>query len=200
MKFAGKFATTSTRNGSATSPAWALYSSIVLYWLRRYFWITVSMWSVRSASRCSMCCGSVQIRDADELLVVVGQVHERGEVLAEADRVDDREPHLARRQRGQEPEHDRLERLHGRGRPWSRALSKSEHDPGTAGTPGTFIGSAGSATRLVVVVGIPPGSRVRSMSKSPKRTPAGTLIAAGGLIPERAVPVGVSVPRPFARS
>ena len=63
VKFAGKFATTSTRYGSATSPAARLYSSIVLYWFRRYFWITLSMWSVRSVSRCSMCVGSVQICD-----------------------------------------------------------------------------------------------------------------------------------------
>ena len=33
----------------------------------------------------------------DQHLVVVGQVHEGGEVLAQADGVDDREPHLARR-------------------------------------------------------------------------------------------------------
>ena len=99
VKFAGKLATTRTRYGSATSPACALYSSIVANSLRRYFWITFSMCSVRSASRCSICAGSVQMRLRDELLVVVGQVHERGEVLAQADRVDDREPHLARRQR-----------------------------------------------------------------------------------------------------
>ena len=35
---------------------------------------------------------------ADKRLVVVGQVHEGGEVLAQADRVDDGEAHLARRQ------------------------------------------------------------------------------------------------------
>lgn len=37
VKLVGKFATTSTRYGSATSPAARLYSSMLLYWLRRYF-------------------------------------------------------------------------------------------------------------------------------------------------------------------
>ncbi len=62
LKLVGKLATTSTRNGSATSPAKALYSSIVWNSLRRYFWITFSMCADRSARRCSMCGVSVQIR------------------------------------------------------------------------------------------------------------------------------------------
>ena len=56
----GKSATTSTRYGSATSSATALYSSIVAYSLRRYFCVTISMWAARSASRSSICRGSVQ--------------------------------------------------------------------------------------------------------------------------------------------
>ena len=47
----------------------------------------------------------------DQELVVVGQVHERGEVLAQADRVDDREADLAGRDRGQVAEHQRLQQL-----------------------------------------------------------------------------------------
>ena len=62
LKLTGKLATTRMRNGSATSPAIALYSSMVSNSLRRYFWITFSMCSVRSVSRCSMCCASVQMR------------------------------------------------------------------------------------------------------------------------------------------
>ena len=50
-----------------------------------------------------------------ERTVEVGQVHERAEVAADADRVDDREPDLARRQAGQQAEHRRLE--HRRARP-----------------------------------------------------------------------------------
>ena len=49
----------------------------------------------------------------DQELAVVGQVHERGEVLAQADRVDDREPDLPGGDRGQVAEHHRLEDLHG---------------------------------------------------------------------------------------
>ena len=57
---AGKSATTRTRYGSATSSATALYSSIVAYSFRRYFWVTVSMWVDRSASRSSIWRASVQ--------------------------------------------------------------------------------------------------------------------------------------------
>ena len=45
----------------------------------------------------------------DELLVEVGQVHEGGEVLAQADGVEHGEPDLPGRQPGDEPEHHRLE-------------------------------------------------------------------------------------------
>ena len=43
-----------------------------------------------------------------QLFVDVGQVHERGEVGAESDGIEDREPDLSRRQRCQEPQHRRL--------------------------------------------------------------------------------------------
>ena len=36
----------------------------------------------------------------------------RGEIVAQADRIDDREPHLARRQRREEAQHGRLQYLH----------------------------------------------------------------------------------------
>ncbi len=45
----------------------------------------------------------------DELLLVVGQVHEGGEILAAADRVHDGEAHFARRQPGQEAHHQGLD-------------------------------------------------------------------------------------------
>ena len=61
-KLAGKLATTSTRYGSAISPAKALYSSIEWNSLRRYTWMTFSMCLVRSARRCSMWLVSVQMR------------------------------------------------------------------------------------------------------------------------------------------
>ena len=111
VKFAGKFATTSTWNGSATSPACALYSSIVANSLRRYFCSTVSMCSVSRVSCSSICRGSVQMRLAIELLVEIGQVHERGEALAQPDRIENREPHFARRHRGEEPQHHRLQHV-----------------------------------------------------------------------------------------
>ena len=61
-KLAGKLATTSTRYGSASSPAKALYSSMEWNSWRRYTWITFSMCLVRSARRCSMWLVSVQMR------------------------------------------------------------------------------------------------------------------------------------------
>ena len=51
----------------------------------------------------------------DEGAVEVGQMHERAEIAADADGIDDGEPHLSRRQAGQQPEHRRLE--HGQCRP-----------------------------------------------------------------------------------
>ena len=48
----------------------------------------------------------------DEQLVVIGKVHERREVLAQPDRVEDGEPDLAGRHGGEEPQHERLEQLH----------------------------------------------------------------------------------------
>ena len=47
----------------------------------------------------------------DEQFVVIGQVHEAGEVLAQAHRVDDREPHLARRNGHQVAQHHRLQHV-----------------------------------------------------------------------------------------
>jgi hypothetical protein len=49
---------------------------------------------------------------ADKSFVVVGEVHEAGEILPEADGVDDREPHASRRKRGEQPQHDGLDRAH----------------------------------------------------------------------------------------
>ena len=45
----------------------------------------------------------------DQQLVIVAQVHEGGEILAQADRIDDGEAHLARRHRGQVAQHQRLQ-------------------------------------------------------------------------------------------
>jgi hypothetical protein len=49
----------------------------------------------------------------DQSLVVIGQLHEGGGVLAEADRVDEGKAHLARRQGSKQP---RRQRTHGVGR------------------------------------------------------------------------------------
>ena len=67
LTLTGKSAITRNRYGSAISPACALYASIDGYSFRRYFWITVSMWSVRSASRCSMCRTSVHTRSVTRI-------------------------------------------------------------------------------------------------------------------------------------
>ena len=47
----------------------------------------------------------------DQKLVVIAQMHERGEILAQADRVDDGVADLARRHGGQVAQHERLEQL-----------------------------------------------------------------------------------------
>ena len=111
--------------------------------LRRYFWITFSMCSVRSASRCFDVLRLGPDAVGDELLVVVGQVHEAGEVLAQADRVDDREPHLARRNGREQPQHHRLHGSMARRRPSPVALNSSDafcgngNRAGRSNLPGT---------------------------------------------------------------
>ena len=50
---------------------------------------------------------------ADQLIVVVGQVHEARKVLTEPDGIQDREADLSRRDGNQQPHHDGLQRLHG---------------------------------------------------------------------------------------
>jgi len=93
VKFVGKLATTSTRYGSATSRR-AVVLLDRLYWLRRYFWITLAIvvGQVRQ-SRLDLPRLRPDLR-RDELLVEVGEVHRMREVLAEADWVDDRETNL----------------------------------------------------------------------------------------------------------
>ena len=75
--------------------------------------MTFSMWSVRSASRCSMWPAVGPDAAGDQLLVVIGQVHEGGEVLAQADRIEDREADLARRHGREHAQHDGLDGLDG---------------------------------------------------------------------------------------
>ena len=53
------------------------------YSLRRYFCVTISMCAARSASRSSICRGSVQTWLVDQRAVEVGQVHERAEAPAD---------------------------------------------------------------------------------------------------------------------
>ncbi len=125
VKLAGKLAITRNRNGSAISPASRLYSSMFWNSLRRYFWITFSMCSDRSASRCSICRGSVQMRLVTSDSLIVGQVHEGGEVFAQPDRIDDREADLARRDARQQPQHDGL---HGVDRHATAFAARLEQD------------------------------------------------------------------------
>ena len=158
----GKFAITSTRYGSATSPA----ASVVL--LDRL--VLVPQVLLDHA-------GDVigQVREplldvrrlgpdlrSDQLLVVIGEVHERGEVLAEADRVDDREPHLARRQPGEEAEHHGLKRSDGGG---AALVASAEQDRAAIGEgeergdrPGEFFRRREARFGL----GMPSGMAFRS--------------------------------------
>ncbi len=96
----------------------------------------------------------------DQELVIIAQVHECGEVFAEADRIDDGVADLARRHRGEIAEHERLKQqdrlvlarvgrldqhraLNGKGQqgrqlelgrdrfqPWDRAAPRRETDRG----------------------------------------------------------------------
>ena len=77
-------------------PACSLYSAMVAYSLRRYIWMTFSMCSFRSASFCSICAGLRPDAAVDELLLVIGQVHDAGEVLAQPDGVNDGEVRAGR--------------------------------------------------------------------------------------------------------
>ena len=46
----------------------------------------------------------------DAALLVIGEVHERGKILAEADRIKNRETQFARRRGGKQPENDVVDR------------------------------------------------------------------------------------------
>ena len=59
----------------------------------------------------------------DEAVLVIGEVHEAGEVLAEADRVEDGEAELARRRGGEQPENDVVDRADNCRRPADSAVS-----------------------------------------------------------------------------
>ena len=48
-------------------------------------------------------------------LVIIGQMHESGEILAKSDRVEDRETYLARRERCEQTQHRNLQQVNGRG-------------------------------------------------------------------------------------
>ena len=83
-----------------------------------------------------MCGGLGPDAAGDELLVVVGQVHEGGEVLAQADRVDDREADLARRHRGEQPQHHRLQRVNRGGASFGLGLDEQRALVGKRGQRG----------------------------------------------------------------
>ena len=119
LKLVGKLATTRTRNGSATSPAIVLYSSMRLELVAQVLLDDVLhvLGEVGQPLLDVRRLGPDPV--GDEQFVIVAQVHEGGEVLAQADRVDDRVPHLARRHRREVAQHQRLEQ-HGSPRPCRR--------------------------------------------------------------------------------
>ncbi len=47
---------------------------------------------------------------ADQRLIVIGQVHETGEILTERNRIDDGKPHATGRKLGEQPRHHHLKR------------------------------------------------------------------------------------------
>ena len=65
-----------------------------------------------------------------QLLVVIGQVHEGGEVFAQPDRIEDREADFARRHRRQHAQHDRLDRRTALARPSPAAFSSNNERRG----------------------------------------------------------------------
>ncbi len=48
----------------------------------------------------------------DAAFLVIGEVHERGKILAQTDRIKNREAQLARRRRGQQAKNDVVDRAH----------------------------------------------------------------------------------------
>ena len=73
----------------------------------------------------------------DERFILVGQVHEGGEILAPADGIDDRAAQLARRQTGPGPQQQRFQRLHaGIAAPFHRLEQDGRFSPETAAGAG----------------------------------------------------------------
>ena len=178
VKLVGKFATTSTRYGSATSPAARLYSSIDLYWLRRYFWITLAVWSVRSASRCSMSRASVQI-------CAVTSFSSKSARCMNAPKLSPRltgSTMVNRTLPGGRPVRNRsiidCSADTPAARPSSRQRSRTEQRSGNGRNAGTFPASAGGGASRSSV-GTASVIADRFTLRSPKRTPAGTRVASG---------------------
>ena len=73
--------------------------------------MTFSMCCVRSASRCSMCSESVQMRLATSCSSKSARCMKAEKFSPRPDRIDDREADLAGRHRGQQPQHGSLQRL-----------------------------------------------------------------------------------------
>ncbi len=183
----GKSATTSTRYGSATS----LGHRVVL--LDRG--VLVPQVLLRHHLHVRRQVGQPLLDLArvgpdlvgDEGAVEVGQVHERAEVAADADRVDDREPDLARRQAGQQPEHRRLEhRERGRaalGRCLDQQVGAGGERPERGKAERVGMPSISRASGE-----IPRAGRRGRAGPSPKRITGGTTRGNVRAGPDRVVP------------
>ena len=68
------------------------------------------MCSFSSASFSSICAGLRPDAAVDVAFLVIRQVHEPGEILAQADRIENCETQLAGRRRGEQAENDIVDR------------------------------------------------------------------------------------------
>ena len=130
---------------------------------------------VRSANRCSMWSGVGPYPAGDQLLVEVGQVHEGGEVVAQSDRVDDREADLAGRHATSTAATSSFAGRRPRGRgPSPPALSSKSERCGN----GSIIGSVNSvcAGEAAASSGTPPGMSANFTWLRPKGTAGGMAV------------------------
>ena len=128
----------------------------------------------------------------DVAFLVIGQVHQRGEILAEADRIKNGEAHLARRRGGQQPENDVVDGRHRFGfaalvrlkknRALERIRQRERHGK---------IRRPGNASRLSF--GIASASFARSTSSRAEFRRVLELLRRRPVFPNAGMPVGKSL-------
>jgi len=127
-----------------------------------------------------------------KLLVVVRQVHEGGEVLAQPDRVQDQESHLARRERREHAEHHALDRLDRLGAPLAPGLQEHQRSLAKGEQNGERELRAGGHESRILRQG--PFEVAQAQLQAPQRNGRRDARRRPPLATSRRVPIGKQAP------